>query len=118
MNAFTAAQLFVEHDNQHYNAVQRDTWGHLAPVHRKEYPGYLIFAIGEWGDEVPIAANFKDLPDSPWFFDHIGKFIDKFAGYDKTKQGRVYRFDGTYMIYNNGNPRWRGKVKQINLGKV
>lgn len=111
MSAFTAAQLFAEHENQHYNAVQRDTWGHLAPVHRKKYQGYLIFTKTEWGDEVPIKSEFKDLPDSPWFQDHITQFIDKFCGYDKTKEGVVYRFEGTYMIYNNGRARWRGKTK-------
>jgi hypothetical protein len=60
--------------------VQVETFGHLAPVARKIYSGYMVFAFSDYGDITPLKAEFEDLPDSPWFFEDM---MDYISGLDK-----------------------------------
>lgn len=89
--------------------VMRETWGHLAPVPRRRYVGYILFAHGAYGDIVPIRANFHGLSDSPWFFSAMMDFLAS----RKTAPGRVYRFEGIFMAYKNGKSRFFGKTRSV-----
>jgi len=93
----------------HRNRVLRHTFGHLAPSARKKYHGTVIFAQSEYGAIVPIRADFKGLPDSPWFYDHLTDFV----GDKAVEAGVVYKFEGTYMLFKNGSPSFSGKVSVI-----
>jgi len=98
-------------ENHNYNFVTNQTFGHLAPEHRKVYDGFIVFTYGEYGDIVVIKSDFKGLPDSPWFFDNMLDFVNKKA----KKQGTVYKFVGTYMMFKNGRGRFSGKVKNVKI---
>lgn len=87
--------------------VEAQTWGHLAPACGRAYAGSIVFAVGEYGDTIPVKVVFPDLPDSPWFFDDMSGFIQE------TEAVGVYRFNGTYTKYKNGSYRFRGKVRAI-----
>lgn len=107
----TTPSIYQQIENDNYNAVMRNTWGHLAPEHRKVYHGEILFAFGEYGDIIPIRCNFKDLPDSPWFYDQMNDFIA-----EKSKdKGAIYRFEGTYMLFKNGKCRFSGKVNKVKV---
>ena len=85
------------------------TFGHLAPSVRKKYRGTIVFAQSEYGSLVPIRADFKNLPDSPWFFEHLNDFVAKRAA----EAGTVYKFEGTYMVFKNGRPSFSGTVREV-----
>lgn len=102
LNYMERAFAPVEAENK--RIVMEDTWGHLAPERNQTYTGYMLFTLGAWGDYTPICADFKGLPDSPWFFDDMMSFIEKSA---KT-HGAIYRFDGKYR-----NHRFIGKIRRV-----
>lgn len=77
-------------------AVQKATWGHLAPRCNKKYTGTIVFSISAYGDMVVIDADFGDLPDSPWLFEALHEF--PFAD-EGLVHGAVYRFDGIFRNY-------------------
>jgi len=87
-------------------AVLKDTWGHLAPVHGKSYRGYIVFTKTAYGDLEIVDADFTDLPDSPWLFDAMNDFV--FDDLKSLADGAVYRFEGTFRNY-----RFRGKRTTI-----
>lgn len=92
-----------------YQQVQRDTWGHLAPVARRVYQGYMVFTLGAYGDITLIDARWDGLDDSPWLFEDMQDYIADRA----QESGTVYRFDGTYTMYKNGGHRFSGKVTAL-----
>jgi len=91
--------------------VMRQTWGHLAPKPRRRYQGYILFIHGEYGDIVPVRVAFRDLDDSPWFFEGMLDFLFS----RKTRPGRVYRFIGSYMMLKNGKHRFSGRIRSVRL---
>lgn len=91
--------------------VHRATWGHLAPEPARVYVGEILFAHGEYGDIVPLRVNFKDLPDSPWFFEGMNEFIAS----RPTTPGKVYRFTGTYRQLRNGRHRFSGYTRLVRI---
>lgn len=93
--------------------VMHNTWGHLAPEPRRLYRGEILFAHGDYGDLSVITCKFKDLPDSPWFFDHLNEFAADKAF--KRPRGTLLRFTGTYMMFKNGNCRFSGKVLRVTV---
>lgn len=98
----------------HYKAqVTNETWGHLAPEPRRKYNGFILFAHAAYGDLTVIDYRFKNLEDSPWFCEDLHEFINGIAG--EKPQGRIYRFDGTYMKYKNGSHSFSGKVRRVML---
>jgi len=107
----------IEADNRAIaNAM---TFGHLAPKPITEYKGFILFTITSWGDLVPIEAEFKNLDMSPWLFEDIKEYIHKFWKKHKDKSGsnriygKVFKVEGTYKKFKNGNFRMSGKVKCI-----
>lgn len=107
------ADAFAGAEAAHAAAVRRNTWGHLAPVHRKKYPGKIIFTIGEYGGITVIQSAFKNLGDSPWFYEHQQDYIYKAYKDHKRSRGAVLEFKGTYMMFNNGGGRFTGKVTTL-----
>jgi hypothetical protein len=71
--------------------VMQHTWGHLAPDKGKSYQGEILFALGEYGDFVPLRVRFNDLDDSPWFFQDMMELIA-----EEAKEPGIYRFKGEY----------------------
>lgn len=92
--------------------VVNQTFGHLAPEKRVRYNGFIFFALSAYGDIVLLDSDFKNLSDSPHLYEDMQEFLCKY--FDKhTNSTGVFRFDGVYMKYKNGNPLFKGKVKKI-----
>jgi hypothetical protein len=103
------ADAFAPAEARYRAQVVANTFGHLAPQPGKSYPGSIVFAQSEFGQLVPIRTDFEDLPDSPWFHNHLTDFV----GDKATEPGQVYRFDGHYRMYKNGKGKFTGTVKQV-----
>ena len=103
-------------------AVLSETWGHLAPSRNRTYRGFIVFAIGWYGDgplnPMILESEFKGLDSSPWFYEAINEYVSSLqhsnhkscfgpATYD-LPPGSVYRFDGTFRNY-----KFKGAIKQI-----
>jgi hypothetical protein len=91
--------------------VINNTWGHLAPIPQQKYNGSILFCYGEYGDVTPIKTDFKNLPNSPWFFEDMNEFISDKC--NELSYGNVYKFIGTYIKFKNGNYRFSGKINQL-----
>lgn len=87
--------VFHEHERLKYQQVQEETWGHLAPQRDRSYPGSMLFAQSQYGDFVILRAEFDGLDDSPWLFDAMMSFVEKWA----KEPGVVYGFDGHLKNY-------------------
>lgn len=103
------AEAFAGTEAAHRSRVLAHTFGHLAPSIRKKYHGTILFTHSAYGQLVLIRADFNGLPDSPWLYDHLNDFVCERA----TEPGMVYRFDGSYMVFKNGNPSFKGTVTPI-----
>ena len=97
----------IEADNR--ARVEAQTWGHLAPVAGRLYPGTILFAESEYGDVVVIRADFTDLPDSPWFYDDMYDFIWS----QETEPGGLYQFSGSYQKDENAAYEFDGAVEPM-----
>jgi len=85
--------------------VSRNTFGHLAPEPQKKYYGWVIVAIGIGGNSIIFDYEFNGLPVSPWFAEDLDEF-----SFDETanKEIGLYKFDGWYMKFKNGNFHFGG----------
>jgi hypothetical protein len=72
--------------------VMQETWGHLAGQRGRSYDGSVVYALGRYGDLAVITAEFQDLPDSPWFYEHLHEWIWD----QKPEEGSAYHFKGSY----------------------
>lgn len=97
----------IEADNK--ARVEAQTWGHLAPAAGRLYPGTILFAESEYGDVVTLRVDFKDLPDSPWFYDDMYDFILS----QETEPGGLYQFSGTYKKDENAAWEFTGTVEAM-----
>lgn len=102
------ADAFAPADAQYHEQVMQSTWGHLAPARDKAYYGHVVFAIGCYDELNPLLleANFKGLPDSPWFFEALTDLIQQETEYGtsrgarhKWKPGGTYRWEGKFHNY-------------------
>lgn len=110
------ADAFAPVEQAHKNAVIQATFGHLHPEHMREYPGTLVFSINQYGGDVSvIKSEFKDVDDSPWYYDHMYEFAWKQYDRKDRHPGHVYRFEGTYRVRKNGTPVFKGKVRSVKL---
>lgn len=106
MSAQTMADVFAPIEAKYHAQVIADTWGHLAPRKNKTYRGFVVFAVGCFGNDelnpTVLSCEFKDLDDSPWFYDALAEFIGSPNWNVETKafpSGGVYRFDGSFRNY-------------------
>lgn len=86
--------------------VTRDTWGHLAPEAEREYIGWILCALGCFGDYVVIDYDFVDLPDSPWLAEDMYAWL----GTLDLTEGKAYRFTGSYA-----RRQFTGRTEPISL---
>lgn len=102
--------------NDARNQAVRETFGHLAPVHRRVYQGEVLFANADIaGEGQPIIrTNFPGLDSSPWFYDALTDYFQRVA-IRKLKPGTVAKWTGTYMLFKNGNSRFSGKVAVLDI---
>lgn len=101
----------IEVDNR--ELVQWVTFGHFAPAPNKKYHGSMVVAVGVYGDTIIVQDEFKGLTNSPWQFEDFSNFA--FKGTSDFEPG-VYRFDGWYKKFKNGNCRFGGgKFRRVEL---
>lgn len=97
--------------------IMRDTWGHLAPVPRHTYRGFILFGYSAFGDVLMLDYDFEGLDGNPWTHDTVSEFIDRqldlrrFPKRFRSGELTVYRWTGTYTVAKNGAPRFSGKVR-------
>ncbi|MCE5332746.1 MAG: hypothetical protein LLF95_11490 [Bacteroidales bacterium] len=105
-------------DTSPYKAiVQAQTFGHLAPKPQTEYKGFILFTLTCFGETCIIEFIFDGLEASPWFntdiIEYIGDYTDALPD---DKDFGVYRFEGAYKKFKNGNHKFKGKVTEIPCG--
>ena len=105
-------------EGEYIAAVQAMTWGHLAPLTKQKYNGWILFINAAYGGAIEIVdAEFKELPDSPSLYedmmDFAAKHIEQFYNTEEKSDG-IYVFEGWYMKHKNGNYRFSGKTRKIN----
>lgn len=110
------ADIGAQIANDAFNQVTRETFGHLAPVHRRVYQGEVLFANADIaGEGQPIIrTDFPGLDSSPWFYDALTEYFGELAS-KKLKPGTVAKWTGTYVLFKNGNSRFSGKVRALNV---
>jgi hypothetical protein len=79
--------------------VFEETWGHLRPTPGR-YVGHIIAARSEYdgGERSLIAADFRNVPDSPWLYEAMYELINA----AELDEGRVYRFTGVLVVNRSG----------------
>ena len=110
------ADIGAQIANDALNQVTRETFGHLAPVHRRVYQGEVLFANADIaGEGQPIIrTDFPGLDSSPWFYDALTEYFGELAS-KKLKPGTVAKWTGTYVLFKNGNSRFSGKARALNV---
>jgi len=107
--AWTEAFELAENDAR--NRVLSETWGHLAPEEQKVYKGHILFVhAGYGGDIVILESKFKNLEDSPWFFNAMLDYVSNYIMKHKRTEGKIFRFDGTIQNY-----KFKGKIKKVKV---
>lgn len=104
------ASAFESVEASNYNLIMNQTWGHLGAEVGKHY-GHMIFCVGQYGDLTIISSDWGTAGQSPWLLDAENEFMDK----DCELEVGVYRVDGYYQMYKNGNSKVCGKIKRIPL---
>ena len=99
---------FAPTDADYRSRVQHATFGHLAPKENQAYPGTIVFSESPFGQRVVLSYDFKDLPDSPWFAQHLSNYIFDHPCED----GMIYRFVGTYVMDHDGNGTFTGTTTE------
>lgn len=99
----------------HQKAVAiSQTWGHLAPKPQTEYKGTIIFTLTAFGETCLIDFNFEDLEASPWLNLDILDYITAHTNKCK-KDFAVFKWNGMYKKFKNGNFKFKGTFKEILL---
>lgn len=104
---------FAEHEGAYKARVMFNTWGHTNPKLNTEYNGFVIFAIGVFGDLVIIDYNFDGVDSGPVIYNDLQSHF-----FEVDRDVGVYRFEGLYKIYKkeNKNDRFgyfKGRTKKI-----
>ena len=120
MSAQTNRDVFAPAEAKYAADVRRATWGHLAPKRGKTHRGYVVFAVGCFGNDdlnpTPLECEFKGLDSSPWFYDALTEFLGEFVGTGDGRPceaGGVYRWEGTFRNYE-----FVGKLEKLIVQKA
>ncbi len=111
MSAQNIADVFASAEVVYKERQMQATWGHLAPVRNKKYRGRIVYAVGCYcGTPVILHCEFKDLPDSPWLYEHVQNFMFAQEGeegcvYEFVGFFRNYEFEGTVRVIQDTNKR-------------
>ncbi len=74
------------------DAVMRETWGHLDAEDGRRYRGSILFAEGQYRDQVLLSVDFGEAGYGPWFYEGIHDWLIQ----QDTEPGYIYKFDGFY----------------------
>jgi hypothetical protein len=101
-------------DMSPYKAIEiTKTFGHLAPKPQTEFNGFILFTLTCFGDTCIIEFIFDGLKASPCLNVDILEFISSYTNnLPADKNYGVYRFEGSYKKFKNGNHKFRGQVKE------
>jgi hypothetical protein len=103
-------------------SVQKETWGHLAPKPMATYTGYIVFAVGEYGDTMVVRSHFRSekagvLSSSPWYYQDEQDFVS-----GKRQSVGIYRFEGTYtkrkepdQCWMNAPCKFEGTIRRLEM---
>lgn len=95
-----------------YARVTAATFGHLAPKPQTE-SGWILFTLTAWGETTLIDFDFDNLEASPWFNDDAIEYLYNYTSNYKEKNFGVFKWEGTYKKFKNGNSKFKGKFKEI-----
>lgn len=111
MSGFADAFAPIQAINEEIVKVQ--TWGYLAPEPGRKYYGWIIVAMGVYGESIILNDNFPKLSNSPWQYNDLHEFsFDATSGFAPG----LYRFDGWYKKFKNGNYQFGGgKFEKIEV---
>lgn len=105
-------ETLVSITTHQHAVITAQTFGHLAPKPKTDYKGWILFTLTAFGDTCLIDFEFGDLDASPWFNIDCVEYVADYT--DKLKQDfGVFRWEGTYKKYKNGNCKFKGKFKEI-----
>ena len=103
-------EAFAAHEAKDRAAILADTWGHLGPKPRTDYHGWMVWAHSAYGGDILLVdAALDGLPDSPWLHEDMVEYIGEHMG----EPGNVYRWEGTYTKFKNGQCRFSGQVSRV-----
>lgn len=120
------AAAFAGHQARHAAQVLHKTFGHLEPLPRVTYTGHVVFGMDEFGLHFVLRVAFCDpngllLESSPGFHEDLMGFVNQKLEQLEHRQGcmvagQLWKFEGNYMRFHNGNCRFsvtgkRGAVK-------
>ena len=87
------------------NDVMKDTWGHMYPEGTSKHDGYMVIAIGEYGDNMIVKSRFPTLQDSsPQRFEVEHSIFDKCYTLDVG----VYTIECTLWFFKNCDSMYLG----------
>lgn len=91
----------------------QDTFGHLRPARRADYPGTLVVSNSDYNDQgVSIVHAEFALEDSPWLYASMNDFAYK----SMRSRGRgIWEFRGVCRACKNGKLRFIGKWTKMSL---
>lgn len=92
--------------------VMRETWGHLAPVPRRVYAGFVIFSVSPNGDHNLLDFDFGGLDGNPWTFEHVSDWWSNETNrpvFTPSNELVLWRWSSTYMVQKNEVPRFKGR---------
>jgi len=99
---------------QHNKAVVMiNTWGHLAPKRQKKHKGFVLFTCTAYGQTYNIDNEFETVEDSPFFFEDMENYIHNYSNELPKNSYGIFKFEGHYIKFKNGNGRFTGKVTKI-----
>ena len=107
-------QIYQEINDRNTDIVLSQTWGHLYPKDQQPHDGFIVFAHSAYGDISSIDSDFKDIDDSPWFFQDMMNYIGKC----NTIAGNIYIFKGTYRKLKNQRAVFKGKIQKIKVSDL
>lgn len=96
--------------------IMEQTWGHLNAQRGSTHNGWFVFINGQHGDSCVVESSFNSFGEGPEYFNHRQDFILK----ETSKEGScsktgIYKFTGEYSVLKNGEGRFKGKIKKLNI---
>lgn len=95
-------------------AVIYETFGHLDAKPGERHKGWFVFINGQHGDMDVVYSDFPTFGEGPGYFHDREDFIFELTtGSGPCTAVGIYRFDGEYRVFKNGNTRFAGKTTCI-----
>lgn len=98
----------LEPIREYQEAVDQDTWGHLAPKKNTTYKGRLLVSNTDYGNigHSIVQMEWDNLEDSPWIYDHVNEWL--WENRDSMEDDGIYLIKATFRNY-----RMWGKIAKI-----